>query len=149
MKAYRYGDAHYKHTPAFDDKAGKRFGTLTAIRREGSAWVCMCDCGAECTVLPGCLNRGSTRSCGGNIHKRAVSTGYSGMHSRIRTDRGPASTHPCTDCGHQAAQWSYDHADPDERADSDGVVAGLPYSLDLAHYDARCVSCHKLFDLHR
>lgn len=51
------------------DIAGKRFGRLVAIRREGSlyncaAWLCKCDCG-NTKVLPShSLFNGLTKSCG-------------------------------------------------------------------------------------
>lgn len=80
---------------------------------------------------------------------RGDDCGYTGAHDRVTTHRGgPASTFPCVDCGRDAAQWSYDHADPDEKV---GLVNGqlLPYSTKVDHYQPRCVPCHKMFDLHR
>ena len=70
---------------------------------------------------------------------------YTAIHQRVRYRRGPASRQLCTDCGRQARHWSYDHADPDGRVSDEG----LPYSLDVAHYVPRCVSCHKQHDLAR
>lgn len=67
---------------------------------------------------------------------------YPAVHQRLHYQRGSARDHPCVDCGQRAAHWSYDHADPNERSTSAG-----PYSVDLAHYQPRCVSCHKRFDL--
>lgn len=64
-------------------------------------------------------------------------------HDRVRSRRGPARTHPCIDCGLPAAHWSYDHADPKELIDE----RGNPMSADPNHYQARCVPCHKRFDL--
>lgn len=75
---------------------------------------------------------------------KAERIGYSGAHMRVRAARGSASAHPCVDCRGQAQQWSYDHADPDEKQSDVG-----PYSTDPRHYEARCASCHKLFDLAR
>lgn len=68
--------------------------------------------------------------------------GYRAVHVRLRTERGPAAAHPCVDCYGRAAHWSYDHADPDEKQSSHGH-----YSTDPEHYQPRCVSCHKRFDL--
>ena len=49
----------------FDDKTGKRFGKLTAIKYLGkSMWLCRCDCGNEKVVFGGSLNYGSSHSCG-------------------------------------------------------------------------------------
>lgn len=67
---------------------------------------------------------------------------YSGMHMRIRKVRGAASTRECVDCGDTASHWSYDHRDPDERHSPEGA-----YSLDIEHYQPRCVPCHKTYDL--
>lgn len=70
--------------------------------------------------------------------------GYSGVHTRLRKDRGSASNYPCTDCGQPAEHWSYDHDDLNEKLATEG-----PYSTNLDHYSARCVPCHKRFDLAR
>lgn len=66
---------------------------------------------------------------------------YIGMHFRIRREQGSARQHPCVDCGRQAREWSYDHADSDERDSVHG-----PYSVDMSHYQPRCKSCHATFD---
>ena len=63
----------------------------------------------------------------------------------MRRDQGPASTHTCVDCAAPAAQWSYDHADPDEMYTPEGYA----YSLKGDHYHPRCVPCHKAFDMGR
>ena len=67
---------------------------------------------------------------------------YGAAHGRVKKERGPASTHPCADCGGRARHWSYDHRDPDGRLSPDGRA----YSLDINHYVPRCVSCHKMHD---
>jgi hypothetical protein len=52
------------------DHTGKRYGRLTAIRRDfdnektGTFWVCRCDCGNEKTVNAANLQKGRTLSCG-------------------------------------------------------------------------------------
>ena len=54
---------------AFIDLTGRKFGRLTALRRNGTirskaAWLCRCDCGNEVTVPSASLMSGNTRSCG-------------------------------------------------------------------------------------
>ena len=51
------------------DLAGKHFGKLTVVRRDGSMgsnamWECTCDCGGEIKTSSGQLMQGSTKSCG-------------------------------------------------------------------------------------
>ena len=75
---------------------------------------------------------------------RGDDIGYGTAHERIRKTRGSASDHRCSDCGGVAAQWAYDHEDPDERHSDLGS-----YSTDPSHYRPLCVSCHKRFDLAR
>lgn len=67
---------------------------------------------------------------------------YSAVHQRLKRERGSARKHACFDCGAKARQWSYDHADPDERRGGEGA-----YSLTLDRYQPRCVPCHKTYDL--
>lgn len=74
--------------------------------------------------------------------ERSDMVGNGRAHGRVRQDRGWASTHQCVDCDETAAHWSYDHADPNELTSDKG-----PYSLDVWHYQPRCVPCHKRFDL--
>jgi hypothetical protein len=66
---------------------------------------------------------------------------YTAVHKRLSRYRGPASLHPCTDCGRPAHHWSYDYADPNARTSPHG-----PYSLRLRHYQPRCRTCHKRHD---
>lgn len=70
---------------------------------------------------------------------------YSGMHKRIFYDRGPASNYPCSECGEQAQEWSYDGLDP---SPLEGTVRGskVLYSLDQSHYLPRCKKCHRARD---
>jgi hypothetical protein len=77
-----------------------------------------------------------------NAFWKGDDVGYTGMHDRLRSWFGSASDRLCAVCGGSAAQWSYDHADPDEKASPYG-----PYSVDTDHYRALCVPCHKRFDL--
>ncbi len=52
------------------DLAGKIFGLLTVIQRDGSnahgqaLWLCRCECGKETHVTTTKLNSGATKSCG-------------------------------------------------------------------------------------
>jgi hypothetical protein len=68
--------------------------------------------------------------------------GYAGLHIRLRRTRGPARLQTCASCASPAAQWAYDHSDPNESLGDDG----LPYSTDLARYRPLCVQCHVDFD---
>jgi hypothetical protein len=67
------------------------------------------------------------------------------IHLRLHKDRGRAKGYACVDCGGQAAEWSYDRADPNELIGPQGR-AMLAYSLDPDHYEPRCVPCHRRFD---
>lgn len=75
------------------------------------------------------------------VNRRANS--YRGVHGRIVRIRGKATNHTCVDCGRQAEQWSYDHGDPNEKL---STPHGYRYSLDIDHYDPRCIVCHLRFD---
>jgi hypothetical protein len=68
--------------------------------------------------------------------------GYGAMHDRLRRERGGAANRPCAHCGTQAAQWAYDHLDPNERVGD----KGLTYSVETAHYLPLCLPCHWQFD---
>lgn len=156
MKTWRYGTPTPQHAQRWADLSGVVFGQLVALRRIGGAasyWECRCSCGSLVLVRTGDLNRGSTQSCGGTCRPVAVprsdGCGYWGAHSRVRVDRGSASSHACVDCGVTAYQWSYNHADPDERLSQDAATCGMPFSLDPVNYDPRCVTCHKAFDATR
>lgn len=69
---------------------------------------------------------------------------FATVHQRLAKVKGPAAKHRCVDCGKPATHWSYDRQCPDERIDS---KIGVPYSIDLDHYQPRCVPCHKRMDL--
>ena len=69
-------------------------------------------------------------------------TTYRNAHRRVRAAGGSATGWSCVDCGQQAVEWSYDHADPDERHDE----RGRAYSDDPQHYQPRCRPCHSRFD---
>jgi hypothetical protein len=78
--------------------------------------------------------------------------GYSNAHNRVRRTHGPARKHICP-CGARAAQWAYDHNDPDPRTESVPTPRGrtviVTWSEDPAHYIAMCYRCHARFDLDR
>ena len=77
---------------------------------------------------------------------------YAAMHQRIKAKYGPARTHDCVGCGGQAADWSYDHTDPEELSsvqDFMGNLIEVHYSTDPEHYSPRCKSCHFLYDTNR
>lgn len=144
---YRHGDPLHTvpRTPR-RDLAGHTFGMLTVIGHQGGKyWHARCECGAKTTVATGDLNRGTTTSCGDRAHRRVQNVAYSAVHGRLRRDLGPANLLRCIDCDAQASHWSYDHTDPDEVTDANG----LPYSLNADYYQPRCVSCHKRYDLGR
>jgi len=69
---------------------------------------------------------------------------YRGMHRRVYKARGAASEHSCCECGGTAAQWAYDHRDPNQRVSECGA-----YSLSIERYQPMCVQCHKRFDMER
>lgn len=150
MRWWRYGDPLHRPMLAYRDITGQRFGTIVAVEYKRkqpdqpvSMWLCKCDCGETTLVRVGDLNSGSVRSCGDSRHQRWEVVGNKAAHDRVRRERGSASLHRCVDCGGDAAHWSYDHRDEAELVDAKKG----PYSLDPAHYEARCVPCHKRFDL--
>jgi hypothetical protein len=57
---------------------------------------------------------------------------YSMLHKRVSQVRGKASTHRCTDCGGKAVEWS--------------MKKGTDGTDPQAHYDPRCVVCHRRYD---
>jgi len=68
--------------------------------------------------------------------------GYSGLHIRLRKERGSAGNYKCVHCGGDAKHWAYDHTDPAEQTDEAYGV----YSTDMSRYIPLCVSCHRVFD---
>lgn len=156
MKQWRHGDVHHQQAHPHADLAGHRYGALIALEYVPtseapgvSMWRCSCDCGATSLVRAGDLRSGNVVSCGNRpVHSRLDIVEYSTAHDRVRRAKGSATLHACVDCAGPARQWSYDHADPDELFSS--KVKGSPaYSLDVEHYVARCVPCHRRFDLAR
>jgi hypothetical protein len=66
---------------------------------------------------------------------------YIQAHNRVRKLRGLATDLLCVDCGDQAEEWSYDHNDPEAKADKHG-----PYSTNVDCYSPRCAECHHAWD---
>lgn len=151
MKNWRYGTPTPVHERKHQDLLGKEFGLLTvASRTSGKHWICQCECGETTLALSGDLNRGSKTTCGNKVkHWRSESAGYGAAHDRVRSDRGPASSHSCVDCSEPAKQWSYDHLDSRELLAHGISLHPVAYSLDPNHYNPRCVPCHKRFDIDR
>lgn len=137
------------------DRLGQRYGMLVVLSRAGSnhrrsaRWLCQCDCGRQKVVGGGSLARGHVRSCG-CLAKAAKGVpvvnapNYQGAHKRVWRAFGKASEFTCVECGAPAAEWAYDHEDPDEL-----VWRGLPYSASIYHYVPMCKPCHTRFDLGR
>lgn len=129
-------------------KSGMRVGTLTLVRRSRYGWLAQCSCGETRIVSAGEINRTAERNtCGNKANHLSDDVDYSAAHGRVRKERGKASRYPCVDCGARAKHWSYDHADPDERTSSVERTMGLAFSLNIEHYQPRCVPCHKRYDL--
>lgn len=70
---------------------------------------------------------------------------YEAIHMRVRAERGSAREHECVDCGGPAAEWSYDHTDPNEKTARRGNSL-VAYSTDLSRYVPRCVRDHRAYD---
>lgn len=70
---------------------------------------------------------------------------YRVVHDRLRAALGPAANCACSLCSQPARQWSYDHADPNERVQ---VYRGkrMPFSLKQQHYRPLCLRCHWRLD---
>lgn len=67
-------------------------------------------------------------------------TSYRAVLAQLKAWRGAPDAQPCAECGGPATVWSYDGADPDERAEPG---RGRRYSLDPARYRPRCRFCHR------
>lgn len=67
---------------------------------------------------------------------------YRAAHLRLAAQLGLARDQLCA-CGKQAAQWAYQHNDPDVMYHA----SGMPYSDKPECYAPMCVPCHKAYDL--
>lgn len=73
-----------------------------------------------------------------------------GIHTRLRTLRGPARDLTCVDCGGQALNWSLSwRRIPVETLlyATQGNLKGCPYSVRVEDYDPRCVRCAQRYDI--
>lgn len=82
---------------------------------------------------------------GDQNHMWRRNPGYQAAHLRVEAIRGKAINHACIDCGRRGAEWSYNHADPDELSDANG----RRYSTNPVNYDPRCIPCHRTLDAAR
>jgi hypothetical protein len=100
--------------------------------------------------VTGHIGNTNNRGKHNGLPRREAWIGYGAAHDRLRRDRGPASGYTCVDCGNSAQDWSYNHRDPNEYADSrlngHGTLTQVTYSGDGAYYDPRCKPCHTIFD---
>lgn len=113
-------------------------------------------------AFPGCSKMRSKRDwCGTHYERWRVhgdvtithvargNPGYLASHKQVYRRKGKASGQICAHCGGQAAQWAYDHNDPNECTGPMVVrneVVELRYSQDAEHYIPLCVPCHVRFD---
>lgn len=129
----------------------KKYGDplrVTVIRTpQGTCTVEDCETQARSRGM--CVKHLTRWTNHGDVHHNARSQQgtanitYGGAHLRVRRVRGRARDQVCIDCGRSAHHWSYNHTDPDERADP---KTGLAYSADPTHYSPRCTPCHSAFD---
>jgi hypothetical protein len=79
-------------------------------------------------------HRSCSRACGyelARIARQAANPSYDVWHKRIKKTLGPASSHPCADCGEPAEDWSTVN----------------PSSGDVrARFQPRCRKCHRSYD---
>lgn len=88
-----------------------------------------------------------------NVRIKGDSPTYRAVHLRLNRAKGPASAHPCEIawCDKQAAQWAYDHSDPDPllwkrvRPGSWGYRV-FEFSADFERYMPLCRSHHHRLD---
>ena len=150
MKNWRYGTPTPQHPDRWVDIRGKVIGTLTVTKRVKGGWLCLCSCGNTRIASAGELNRtGDRNTCGAPGAHLDTEPRYAAAHDRVARLHGPASQHPCVDCGNPARHWSYDHNDPDELYAVGLSANPMAYSANPDHYEARCVPCHKRYDLGR
>lgn len=136
----------------------QKYGDTSVIRRQGIDFRVKKPCIAEgCGQMAVCrklcqkhylrlVKHGNTETV---LVERATRRGYlsiKGLHSKIKRERGVARDYACVDCGQPAAEWSYDNADPEQLTELQGGRWHMAYSLDVNHYDPRCISCHRTFD---
>lgn len=109
------------------------------------------DCGVEDCSQPMrkvglCANHYAMQRTDGEIREwrfKWGDGGYISTHSWIHRRKGPARDHDCVDCGNPAAEWSYNHTDPDALT---CPGRGSLYSRNVDCYDPRCIPCHRSYD---
>lgn len=69
---------------------------------------------------------------------------HGGFPASVRRQAERELPDHCAHC-HQSDHWSYNHGSEHEQCDDNGRL----FSPDHADYSARCVSCHKVYDLSR
>lgn len=125
--------------------AVKTPGAVCSIERCGKPHVAVGYCQMHYTRYrrhgdPSITRKTTLRYGEANSMWRGADVGYHGLHIRVRKALGRASDFLCP-CGAQAAEWAYDHGDPNERSSPQGA-----YSTDLDHYQPMCVRCHRRLD---
>lgn len=92
--------SNHGHPSNFDDKTGRRFGSLTAVKYLGdSKWECLCDCGNTAIVSAGKLSSGKTKSCGCRKYRRIDRTGKRYGRLLVISDNGDGKWLCRCDCG--------------------------------------------------
>jgi hypothetical protein len=128
-------------------------GNVMSTAARNRKWAMSCgECGSPFEAFASNVRTGRTKTCG--QHRRGVARPrqervcYRRAHQRVAEAKGKASWLPCVDgCGNYANHWSYDGMDPEQLWET---INGkdTPYSLKPEHYQPRCASCHKQFDIH-
>lgn len=99
----------------------------------------------HCTMHKSRISKHGVPGPAGELPRLQQETTYRGAHLRVERTRGRASSHPCVDCGQQAAEWSLSHdLPPDHFEDRNGSRLG--YSVSPNRYAPMCQPCHRRFD---
>lgn len=77
------------------------------------------------------------------VLQKQTKLSYSGIHKRLYTQRGSASSYLCTVCGEQAHEWACNDPSAFE-VPKNGRMIKVSMHLDL--YIPLCRSCHKKKD---
>jgi hypothetical protein len=145
---------HYKRSKASGDPGE------AAIRTWDPTCVCAVDgCSRRAHAKSLCYTHYSRWRLTGDVGEAAIKPfvrrlngtdpagrGYATAHDRVREARGPAADWLCAHCGGRAAQWAYDHQDPNVLVGRNGGGSPRSYSTDPAHYIPLCIPCHRKLD---